>query len=95
MAPRDAVFSRMVDDLRKLIAKRPFVPFTIHTVDGGAMHVPTGDHIHVTPTGNRVFVDFDDGSYDTIRPLMISRLTVEARPNGSAGQGTPDDRAGR
>ena len=74
-----------VDNLRRLIAKRPFVPFTIHTVDGGAMRVPTGDHIHVTPTGNRIFVDFDDGSYDTILPLMISRVTVEEQANGSTG----------
>ena len=69
----------MIDDLRKLIAKRPFVPFTIHLVDGGAVRVPTVDHIHVTPTGNRVFVDFDDGTYDTIRPLMISRVTVDGQ----------------
>jgi hypothetical protein len=74
----------MIEDLRKLLAKRPFIPFTIHTVDGGAMRVPTVDHVHITPTGNRVFVDFDDGSYDTIRPLMISRVTVEEQPSGAA-----------
>ncbi len=74
----------MIDDLRKLIAKRPFTPFTIHTVDGGAMRVPTVDHVHVTPTGSRVFVDFDDGSYDTIRPLMISWVTVDQASNGVA-----------
>jgi hypothetical protein len=70
----------MIEDLRKLIAARPFIPFTIHLVDGGALRIPTGDHIHVTPTGSRVFVDFDDGTYDTIRPLMISRVTVDERP---------------
>ena len=53
------------------------MPFTIHTVDGGAMRVPTVDHIYVPPPANRFFVSFDDGSYDTIRPLMISRLTVD------------------
>ena len=73
----------MIEDLRKLIGKRPFVPFTIHTVDGGGIRVPTVDHVHVTPTGNRVFVFFDDGGYDDIRPLMISRVTVDQRDNGS------------
>ena len=73
----------MIEDLRKMIAKQPFVPFTIHTVDGGAMRVPTLDHVHVTPTGNRVFVFFDDGRWDDIRPLMISRVTVDQR-NGEA-----------
>jgi hypothetical protein len=67
----------VIADLRKIITKRPFVPFTIHTVDGGAMRVPTLDHVHVTPKGDRVFVFFDDGTLDWIRPLMISRLTVD------------------
>jgi hypothetical protein len=73
----------VVQDLRRLIAQRPFVPFTIHTIDGGAVRVPTVDHIHVAVTGNRVHVDFDDGRYDTIRPLMISRLTIDEKVNGS------------
>ena len=73
----------MIPDLRKLIAKRPFIPFTIHTVDGGEVRVPTVDHVYVAATGNRVFVSFDDGSYDTIRPLMISRLTVDEQSNGT------------
>ena len=67
----------MIPDLKELIASRPFVPFTIHLVDGGAVRVPTVDHVYVTPTGNRVFVSFDDGTYDAIRPLMISRVTVD------------------
>lgn len=67
----------MIEDLRKLISVRQFIPFTIHSEDGGALRVPSGDHINVTPTGSRVFVDCDDGGYDTIRPLMISRLTLE------------------
>ncbi len=72
----------MIADIRELIAKRPFAPFTIHTVNGGAAHVPTGDHVWVTATGNRVFVSYDDGKYDTIRPLMISRVTVDEKANG-------------
>jgi hypothetical protein len=64
-------------DVRDLVARRPFVPFTIHTVDGGAVHVPTVDHVAVPPPWTRVFVFFDNGKYDTIRPTMISRVTVE------------------
>lgn len=74
----------MIDDLRKLIARQPFVSFTIHTVDGGGVRVPTVDHVHVPPGGNRVFVWHDDGGYDTIRPLMISRVTVDEQPTASA-----------
>jgi hypothetical protein len=70
----------VISDLRELVAKRPFVPFTIHTVDGGAMRVPTFDHVHITPNAGRVFVFYDDGHWDDIRPLMISRITVDEQP---------------
>ena len=73
----------MVPDIRELIAARPFVPFTIHTLDGGAAHVPRVDHVSVTATGNRIFVSYDDGRYDAIRRLMIRRVTVEEQKNGS------------
>jgi len=70
-------------DIRDLTAAQPFVPFTIHLVDGGALQVPTLDHVHVTPAPERVFVWHDEGKYDKIRPLMISRLTVDEKLNGS------------
>ena len=59
------------------------MPFTIYTVDGGAMRVPTVDHVYVQPTGSRVFVSFDDGRNDAIRPLMISRVSVDQQTNGA------------
>jgi hypothetical protein len=46
-------------------------------VDGGAMAVPTLDHVHVTPTGNRVFVFFDDGKWDDIR-LTVDQNVAES-----------------
>lgn len=70
----------MVPDIRELIASQPFVPFTVHLVDGGALPVPTVDHVHVTPAPERVFIWHDDGKYDKIRPLMISRVTVDEQP---------------
>ncbi|CAN5774168.1 hypothetical protein BH20VER1_BH20VER1_26840 [soil metagenome] len=73
----------MIADLRELIGKRPFVPFTIHTVDGGAMRVPTLNHVHIAPKAGRVFVFYDDGRWDNIRPLMISRLTIDQPTAGT------------
>ena len=35
----------MTNDIRKLIAAEPFVPFVIHTADGGVLRVPTVDHV--------------------------------------------------
>ncbi|MBA3882513.1 MAG: hypothetical protein H0X73_07290 [Chthoniobacterales bacterium] len=59
------------------------MPFTFHLVDGGAIHVPTVDHVSLTATGNRVFVSYDDGKYDAVRALMISRVTVDEQTEGS------------
>jgi len=73
----------VIPDLRELIAARPFVPFTIHLVDGGGFYIPTFDHVHVTPSPERVFVWHDNGKYDTIRPLMISRVTVDGESASS------------
>ena len=44
----------MIGDLRRLIAARPFVPFTIYTGDGEHMRIATVDHIAVSPTGARI-----------------------------------------
>jgi hypothetical protein len=73
----------VINDIREFVAARPFVPFTIHLVDGGAVRVPTVDHVYVTATGNRVIVSFDDGTYDVIRPLMISRVTLDREATSS------------
>jgi hypothetical protein len=70
---------------KELIAARPFGPFTIHLMDGAGLHVPMIDHVHIAPTPQRVFVWHDNGRYDTIRPVMISRVTAdgEAAPSNS------------
>ena len=73
----------MVTDIRKLITAQRFMPFTIHLVDGGGLYVPTIDHVHIAPAPERVFVRHDNGKYDTIRPLMVSRVTVDGAKNPS------------
>ncbi|MBA3833782.1 MAG: hypothetical protein H0X34_18190 [Chthoniobacterales bacterium] len=69
----------MINDIRELLRARPFIPFTIDLVDGGGIRVPTVDHIHIAPSPERVFVWLDDGKYNVIRPLMISRVTVDRK----------------
>ena len=67
----------MTADIRKLVLSVPFVPFTIHLVDGGQLRVPTVDHIAVPPAGGRIFVFADDERYDVLSALLISRITVD------------------
>ncbi|MBV9128448.1 MAG: hypothetical protein JO117_10215 [Verrucomicrobia bacterium] len=70
----------MIGDLRRLIAARPFVPFTIHSADGSQARVPTVDHIAVSPTGARVIVFADDDSTILVSALLIAKLTVDPEP---------------
>jgi hypothetical protein len=67
----------MTAGIRNLVAAKPFVPFTIHTADGGELRVPTVDHIAVPAAVGRVFVFSDDGNYHVLSPLLIARLTVD------------------
>lgn len=67
----------MTEDIRKLVHAVPFVPFTIHLADGGALRVPTVDHIAVGPAGTRTVVFSDNDSWDMLSALLISRVTVD------------------
>jgi hypothetical protein len=74
----------MTGEIRRLIAARPFIPFSIHLADGGQVRVPTLDHIYVFPTGSRVIVTKDDDTWEVLSPLLMSRITVEATPSSTA-----------
>ena len=69
----------MIGDIRKHLEKAPFMPFTIHMGDGRAIHVPTRDHIALTPL--RVIVTHDDNSWDVLPGLLMAGLTVDATTN--------------
>jgi hypothetical protein len=67
----------MIAEIRRLLAGRPFVPFTIYSADGAGFYVPTVDHAAVSPTGNRVIVFLDDDSTMHLFPLLITRVAVD------------------
>jgi hypothetical protein len=78
----------MIDDLRALLAAKPFVPLTLHTADGGELRVPTGDHIAVPPAGSPVFVFADDGGFQVVASHLIARISADPGaefPQSSAG----------
>lgn len=66
----------MIGDIRRHLETVPFQPFTIHTGDGRAVHVPTRDHIALTPV--RAIVTHDDNSWDVLPALLMTGLTVDA-----------------
>jgi hypothetical protein len=67
----------VIADTRRCLSRRPFVPFTIYSADGAALHVPTVEHAAVSPTGNRVIVFLDDGTTEHLFPLLMTRIAVE------------------
>jgi hypothetical protein len=75
-------FDDVIADIRRLLAERPFAPFSIYCTDGGVLRVPTIDHAVISPTGRLVIVFFDDNSAQYLSPLHISRVAVEEPPDG-------------
>jgi len=70
----------MIDEIRKQLARIPFVPFSVRTSDGREYSVSTVDHAYITPRGNRVIVTDDRGTVAILGPLHIN--SVIEQPNG-------------
>jgi hypothetical protein len=64
----------MVINIKKHLAKIPFIPFAVRMSDGREYRVPTIDHIYLPPTGSYIVVACDDGSFIGLPSLHISGL---------------------
>ncbi|MEA3188224.1 MAG: hypothetical protein QOD99_2054 [Chthoniobacter sp.] len=62
----------MIDEIRKRLGRVPFIPFSVRTPDGHEYVVPTVDHAHISPRGNRVVVFDDEGTSAVLGPLHIN-----------------------
>ena len=67
----------MINDIREMLAARPFTPFVVHTADGREYRVPTPEHAHVSPRGGRVSVWGDDDTTYILPALLISGLKLQ------------------
>jgi hypothetical protein len=68
----------MTNDIREMLAARPFVPFVVHMADGREYNVPTAEHAHVSPRGGRVSSWGDDDTTYILAALLISGLKIKA-----------------
>ena len=84
----------MIGEIRRLVGAQPFIPFTIHMGDGGAVRVPTHDHILVFPKGSRVIVSYDNDEWDVLSPLLMSRITIDSGADAAAGNGASSEAQG-
>jgi len=72
----------MFDEIRRLLAARPFVPFVIVTTGGSRYRVASNEHAAVSPPPHRVTVWCDEGGGVMIPGLHIA--SVEQEPARAA-----------
>lgn len=68
----------MIGDIGKLLAIRPFEPFSVVTNAGMRYRVASPDHINFTPRKTRVVILFDDETTVVISALHIASVEIEA-----------------
>ena len=71
----------MIADVRDRLERAPFIPFLICTSDGHEYPVPSRDHAHISPRGNRVVIFLDEGPAMLLGAIHINSK-VNQRPNG-------------
>jgi hypothetical protein len=70
-----------MDNLRSLVHKAPFQPFTVHLTDGYELHVPHPDFLALTGGGGTAVVTSMHGDAFTIVDIsLITRLELPAVP---------------
>jgi hypothetical protein len=65
------------DEIRERINQRPFKPFKVRLTDGLEIDVPSGDHLHLHPTGRTLFVHLDHGGTKIIDVALVTALEVK------------------
>ena len=65
------------EQIRDAIAQKPFKPFWVRLADGMEIEVPTGDHVHLHPTGRTLFVHLQDGGTKIIDVALITALRIQ------------------
>lgn len=69
----------MIEEVRKLLAGRPFEPFSIVTSAGIRYRVSSPDHADVNPQKSRVLIWFDDETGVVVSGIHIAAVKLENR----------------
>jgi hypothetical protein len=70
----------MIQQVRKLLEARPFVPFTIRTSDGVEYRIPTSEHADIPPKGGFVTIYDDEGLGIFVSGLHITSVASATTP---------------
>ena len=64
------------DEIRERISTRPFKSIKVRLADGLEILVPSGDHVHLHPTGRTMFVHLERGGTKIIDVALVTALEV-------------------
>lgn len=62
--------------LQKVLAAKPFTPFTLRLADGSRVPVRSPEFAWIHPGGRTVFVATDDDAADIIDLLLVAAIEV-------------------
>jgi len=65
------------EEIRERINQRPFKRFLVRLTDGVEIDVPSGDHVHLHPTGRTLFVHLDRGGTKIIDVNLVTALETK------------------
>jgi hypothetical protein len=73
----------MIADVRDRLERALYLPFVIRASDGHEYPVPSRDHAHISPRGNRVVIFLDEGPAVLLGPIHINSI-VDQETDGAS-----------
>lgn len=71
------------EQFRKLLAAKPFRPFTLCTGDGERVHVPHPEFALLSPGGRTVVVVAGDEEFEIVDLMLVTAMEVRAAARGN------------
>jgi hypothetical protein len=65
------------EEIRERVFQRPFIPFSVRLGDGLEIAVPSGDHVHLHPSGRTLFIHVDEGGTKIIDVALVTALETK------------------
>ena len=65
-----------ISEIREMLRKQPFRPFTIHLAGGRTFPIEHGDFLLISRSERSFVVAQLQGGYEIIDPMMVTSLSV-------------------
>lgn len=74
-----------IEKFDEFLRRKPFVPFTVHTADGGSFEVKSPEFSSRTQGGRTIFVSTGGEATEWIDLLLVSRISSGVSNIGASG----------